>query len=310
MKPNTLAIAFAAATAAALAQTPALQMGAIYQCAPTQVLKLLSCNADTCDVQIYAGGQPAQRVQPARQKLTALLAPCHVQTPQEAQASTRVANQPDANGFKVGDTVEINTAFGWTPGRITAIAGNNYRVNAQGIEVTKTYPAELHRTGPLNDRDHAAGIYDLHDHVQVNVEGRWVDGEVLVTQGMEYQVKLPGNRVAWAKPENLRYVGAQQKPAGTAAGTAPRPGLVSCAGKFEGRYANSGLGNMTIIFRSGKATLADPSGSGGEVMECWTGGGKIYIHKPGDPASQDMPLDINNDGTLDTPFGEIKKKGN
>jgi len=51
-------------------------------------------------------------------------------------------------------------------------------------------------------------------------------------------------------------------------------------------------------------------GSGGEVLECWTGGGKIYPHKPRDPASQDMPLDINNDGTLDTPFGEIKKKGN
>jgi hypothetical protein len=95
------------------------------------------------------------------------------------------------------------------------------------------------------------------------------------------------------------------------AGVAPRPGLVSCAGKFEGRCSNtSGPGNMTIIFRSRKATLADPSGSGGEVMECWTGGGKIYIHKPGDPSSEDMPLDINNDGTRDTPFGEIKKKGN
>ena len=310
MKPNILVTAFAALTTAALAQTPALQMGAMYQCAPTQVLKLLSCNADTCDVQVYVDGKPAQRVQPNRQKLTALLAPCHIQTPQDAQAQARVANQLDPNGFKVGDTVQINTAFGWTSGRITAIAGNNYRVNAQGIEVTKTYPAELHRTGPLNDRDHAAGLYDLHDRVQVNVDGRWVESEVVVTQGMEYQVKLPGNRVAWAKPENLRYLGAPQKPTGPAAGTPPRPGLVSCAGRFEGRYANSGLGNMTIIFRSGKATLAAPDGSGGEEMECWTGGGKIYIHKPGDPASQDMPLDINNDGTLDTPFGEIKKKGN
>jgi hypothetical protein len=234
-----------------------------------------------------------------------------VQTPQEAQAIARSASQPDANGFTVGDTVQINTAFGWTPGRITAIAGNNYRVNAQGIEVTKTYPAELHRNGPLNDHDHAVGLYDLHDRVQVNLEGRWFDSEVLVTQGMEYQVRLPGNRAVWAKPENLRYVGPQLKPTGPTAGTPPRPGLVSCAGKFEGRYSNgSGLGNMTIIFRSGKATLADPSGSGGEVMECWTGGGKIYIHKPGDSPSQDMPLDINNDGSLDTPFGEIKKKGN
>ena len=197
MKPKILVTAFAALTTAALAQTPALQMGAMYQCAPTQVLKLLSCNADTCDVQVYVDGKPAQRVQPNRQKLTALLAPCHVQ-----KAQDRVPTQYDHYGFKVGDTVQINTAFGWTAGRITAIAGNNYRVNTQGIEVTKTYPAELHRTGPLNDHDHAAGLYDVHDRVQVNVEGRWVDSEVLVTQGMEYQVKLPGNRVAWAKPEN------------------------------------------------------------------------------------------------------------
>ncbi len=310
MKPNILFVASVFAAASALAQTHALQIGAMYQCSPTQVLKVLSCSADTCDAQIYAGGQPAQRVQPSRQKLLALLATCHVQTPQEAQASARTANQPDANGFKVGDTVQINTAFGWGEGRIVSIAGNNYRVNFQGIEVTKTYPAELHRTGPLNDHDHAAGLYDLHDRVQVNFEGRWIDSEVLTILGMEYQVKLPGNRTVWAKPENLRYVGAQQKPAGTAAGTPPKPGLVSCAGKFEGRYSNSsGFGNMTIIFRSGKATLADPTGSGEEV-ECWTGGGKIYLHKPGDPATQDMPIDINNDGTLDTPFGEIKKKGN
>jgi len=311
MKTNTLAIAFTAATAAALAQTPALQMGATYQCAPTQVLKLLSCGADTCDVQIYAGGQPAQRLQPNRQKLTALLAPCHVQTPQEAQAIARSANQPDANGFKVGDTVQVNTGFGWMDGRVLAINGNNYRVHTQnGIDVTKTYPAEVHRTGPPNDHDHAAGIYELHDRVQVNFEGRWIDSEVLTIMGMDYQVKLPGNRTVWAKPENLRYVGAQLKPTGLAPGTPPKPGLVSCAGKFEGRYSNtSGFGNMTIIFRSGKATLADPTG-GGEEVECWTGGGKIYLHKPGDPAGQDMPLDINNDGTLDTPFGEIKKKGN
>ena len=313
MKPNILFVASVFA-ASALAQTPALQIGALYQCAPTQVLKVLSCTADTCDAQIYAGGKPAQRVQPTRQTLMALLATCHVQTPQEAQAAARAPAptnaQPDSNGFKVGDTVQINTAFGWGEGRIVSIAGNNYRVNFQGIEVTKTYPAEIHRNGPLTAGDRAAGLYELHDRVQVNFEGRWIDSEVLTILGMEYQVKLPGNRAVWAKPENLRYVGAPLKPAAPAAGSAPKPGLVSCAGKFEGRYSNSGgFASMSIIFRSGKATLADPSG-GGEEVECWTGGGKIYLHKPGDPAGQDMPIEINNDGTLDTPFGEIKKKGN
>ena len=312
MKPNILTIA-AVFAVSALAQTPALQMGAMYQCAPTQVLKLLSCNADTCDAQIYAGGQPAQRVQPTKQKLMALLATCHVQTPQEAQAIARASAQAtaqgDPNGFKVGDTVQISTAFGWGEGRIVSIAGNNYRVNFQGIEVTKTYPAELHRTGPLNDRDHAAGLYDLHDRVQVNFEGKWIDSEVLTILGMEYQVKLPGNRVTWAKPENLRYVGAQVKPAGTVAGVPPKPGLVSCAGKFEGRYASTGgFGGMTITFRSGKAAITSLAGD--ETYECWTGNGKIYLHPAGQPTDQDMPIDINDDGTLQTPFGEIKKKGN
>ena len=309
MKTNTLFIASVFA-ASALAQTPALQIGAMYQCSPAQVLKVLSCKADTCEAQLYAGGQPAQRVQPPRQQLAALLAPCHVQTLQEAQAIVRAASQGEPNGFQIGDTVQINTAFGWGEGRIVSITGNNYRVNFQGIEVTKTYPAELHRIGPLTPGDRAAGLYELHDRVQVNFEGRWIDSEVLTILGMEYQVKVPGNRVTWAKPENLRYVGAQLKPAAPAAGTAPKPGLASCAGKFEGRYSNAGgFASMTIIFRSGKATLTDPSG-GGEEVECWTGGGKIYLHKTGDPADQAMPIDINNDGTLDTPFGEIKKKGN
>ena len=39
-------------------------------------------------------------------------------------------------------------------------------------------------------------------------------------------------------------------------------------------------------------------------------GEKIYLHKPGESTDTDMPIDINNEGTLDTPFGEIKKKGN
>jgi hypothetical protein len=38
-------------------------------------------------------------------------------------------------------------------------------------------------------------------------------------------------------------------------------------------------------------------------------GDKIILHKPGAP-NEDMPLDINLDGTIDTPVGEIKKKGN
>ena len=49
---------------------------------------------------------------------------------------------------------------------------------------------------------------------------------------------------------------------------------------------------------------------GTEEFECWMEREKIYLHKPGEPPENDMPIDINNDGTLETPFGEIKKKGN
>lgn len=36
---------------------------------------------------------------------------------------------------------------------------------------------------------------------------------------------------------------------------------------------------------------------------------KIYLHALGQSADADMVI-YNNDGTLETPFGEIKKKGN
>jgi hypothetical protein len=44
------------------------------------------------------------------------------------------------------------------------------------------------------------------------------------------------------------------------AGQPPKPGMTSCAGKFEGRYASAagGPGVTTIVFRSGKATLREP----------------------------------------------------
>jgi hypothetical protein len=244
----------------------------------------------------------------------ALIQVCRALKPGEAPAAVSPARggsqQADANGFKIGDTVQINTAFGWMDGKILAMNGNNYRVHAQnGVDVDKTYPAELHRNGPLTERDRAAGLYNLHDRVQVNFEGRWVDSEIMTILGMEYQVTLPGNRAVWAKPENLKYVGPQLKPAAPQAGTAPKPGLTSCAGKIEGRYSSTGgFGNLTITFRSGKATITGLTGD--ESFECWMGGGKIFLHPAGQPTNQDMPIDINDDGTLQTPLGEIKKKGN
>jgi hypothetical protein len=225
-----------------------------------------------------------------------------------AQASTgATTRQTDSNGFRVGDTVEVVTASGWTRAKVLAMNGNTYRVLTYGAAVTKDYPAEVRRIGPPTAQDHANGQYRLGDKVQVNVDGRWIESKVVTEMGMEYQVELPGNRTAWATPKNLRPSSAPAEAAPNA-GAPPKPGLTSCAGKIEGRYATTGsLMAFTITFRSGKATMTDMGGND-EIFECWMKDGKILLHQPGHD-NLDMSIDINDDGTLQTPLGEIKKKG-
>jgi hypothetical protein len=222
------------------------------------------------------------------------------------------AASADANGFKVCDRVQILTGFGWIEGTILATRGNDYRVRAQtGIELTKRYPDELRRIGVPTAADKAAGQYALHDKVQVNVNGAWLEGEITTTLGLDYQVSISGNRLVWVSGKNLRpSAAASPAPVAAKSGVPPKPGLTSCAGKIEGRYATTGgFGTMTIVFRSGKAIMKDGVSDNDTELECWMGGGKLYLHKPGDSAGQDMPLDINDDGTLQSPFGEMKRKG-
>jgi hypothetical protein len=217
--------------------------------------------------------------------------------------------QTASTGIKVGDAVEVVTGFGWTPARVTAINGNSYRVLVLGHELSKDYPAEVRRIGGATGQDHANGQYRLGDAVQVNFQGQWIDGKIVTEMGMEYQVELPGSRTAWVSPPNLRPAAAATRAAIPKTGGPPKPGMTSCAGKIEGRYATTGnFGSFTITFRSGKATMTDVGGND-EVFECWMTGEKLLLRQPGKP-NLDMPIDINNDGTLQTPLGEIKKKGN
>ena len=75
----------------------------------------------------------------------------------QSQPRGSTSSQTDANGFKVGDTVQINTAFGWVDARVLSINGNNYRVHAQtGADVTKAYPGELRRIGALTSPSRCA----------------------------------------------------------------------------------------------------------------------------------------------------------
>jgi hypothetical protein len=109
-------------------------------------------------------------------------------------------------------------------------------------------------------------------------------------------------------------------PAAAAATAPPKPGLTSCAGKFEGRYASQAgsAGLITITFRSGKATVREPDAvmKDGKLAalysereaQCWYGGGKIYLRWL-NGNTDDFPIDVNDDGTLDTTYGELKKKG-
>jgi hypothetical protein len=108
---------------------------------------------------------------------------------------------------------------------------------------------------------------------------------------MGYQVALPGNRTAFA-PRCSRRETSGDHPWTTASA---RPN--GCAGKIEGRYSAAGMGNFTIVFRSGTATTR-MYGTDDEELECWMSGKKILVHRPG--TNEDMPIDINDDGKLDS----------
>jgi protein involved in polysaccharide export with SLBB domain len=323
---------FAVPMASVLAQTTAFKMNVVYVCQPPYSLKFLSCAGtkpnDLCDVQSFTNGQPFQRGKSTYQQVMTLLPKCHLQTPAEAQADARSAaapvpnpanqNGPGPGGFKVGDTVRV-LIDGWQEAKVTQVHGRSYVVHLpNGIDVSKLWPMEVRRVGKLTPEDHAVGQYDLHDRVQVLVNGKWMDGEIRGQNLNMYAIKVPGVDTGFGSdtvdttPENIRMstTAAPPPPAQRGAGQTPKAGLVSCAGKYEGRWEHvSGMAGMKVVFRSGKATITE--GLGGEMLfDCFTGEGKVVFYKAGSFTPFDYDFDINNDGTLQTPLGAIKKMGN
>ena len=137
------------------------------------------------------------------------------------------------------------------------------------------------------------------DSLEVFLFGEWTKSELLSVDGGQYNVRVSDGAKYWLPANQIRKAGSPAP-----AGQPPRPGLTSCAGKIDGTYS-SPSGFPTLAFHSGKASI-----EGDEPVECWTAGEKIYLHTPGAPAEQDFVMGINTDGTLDTPLGEIHKKGN
>ncbi len=340
-----MALALAYPATSMFAQTPALKMNVVYECQPPYSFKFFSCTGtsanDWCDVQSFNAGRPFQRGKSTYQQVMNLLPKCHFQTAAEAQAAARSAAAPAANqaanqttnqtamqsanqggpgpgGFKVGDTVRV-LIDGWQEARVIQVHGRSYVIHLpNGIDVSKMWPMEVRRVGKLTAEDHAAGQYDLHDRVQVLVNGRWMEGEVRGQNLNMYDIRVPGvdtgfgSDIVNTTPENIRMstTPAPAAPAQRAAGQAPKAGLVSCAGKYEGRWEHvSGMGGMRVVFRSGKATITE--GLGGEMpFDCFTGDGKVVFYKAGSFTPFSYDFDINNDGTLQTPLGAIKKMGN
>lgn len=209
-------------------------------------------------------------------------------------------------GIKVGDTVNVGTGQGMVLAIVRGIEGHQFDVHIiNGPRTFRTYPTQLRRRGPSTHYDRANGIFEPGDRITVQRDGRWIDSKILTVAGTEYQVELPGNMMVWAKPDQIRFVSEAPPKAVPKAGMPPRPGLVSCAGKIEGRYAGSETMPMQMTFRAGKVTLSLMGEN--QSGECWTGGGKVVITLPGEEGV--MELDINDDGSLQSAFGELVKKG-
>jgi len=236
---------------------------------------------------------------------------------------------PNAQSFKVltcagpaeGDWCDVQSFLNGQP----LMHGRSTRAQILGLLPRCTTQSPVTTGAAAPAAAGPAGVdrpYHVHDKVQVNASGvGWMDGEVVsIADGIEteYKVAVSGNRFLLATYHDLRFVSAAPPPPAFQPGQAPKPGLSSCAGKFEGRYGPAEGPGPTITFHSGKATLREPdmvmtdgklSGTTSErAAECWMGGGKIYLRWV-DGSSYDFPIDINDDGTIDTPEGELKRKG-
>jgi hypothetical protein len=118
------------------AQQP--KVGELYKCTDGHTsIRITQCsgaNPNLCDIEPFRDGRPSAGMRLAAPVVNALLRMCLGGTPAAPNAQCNSSSaQPgvaDANGFKAGDTVSINTAFGWMEAKILKATGNSYLVHA------------------------------------------------------------------------------------------------------------------------------------------------------------------------------------
>ena len=229
-RPHFGRIILAALAAAGSAASPAahaaqvLQLNTVYQCQAPFSIVVRSCTgsqpSDSCAVQAFSGGQALPAGRSSYAQVMALLPRCHVQSAAEAHAQTQASGP---GGFRVGDRVRI-LSNGWVEGTVVQIRGYTYVVRVPGgLDIPKLWPVEVRRIGKLTAEDHAAGQYDIHEHVQALFNGRWTAGEILGQQGEVYTVKLPGvvTSTAFGVEDTITTTAQNIRISEQAAGTQP-----------------------------------------------------------------------------------------
>jgi hypothetical protein len=218
-------------------------------------------------------------------------------------------------GVSVGDMVLTGVNGQHIVGEVAQVHGAMVDLNLGQNQLARFVSVQdlkmLQRVGSVPQAHFGVG-----DTVRVPyLAGTVMSGRIMKVNGGYCEIdSSQSGFTGWSKCSEL---GGGKDPSGAAAGgqgaaaaatsKPPKPGFASCAGKIEGRYGSSLGAPVSIVFRSGKATLKDPGG-GAEEMECWLSGKSLILRDPQLP-NEDMPIDINDDGTLDTPLGELKKKG-
>jgi len=211
------------------------------------------------------------------------------------------------SGVGVGDMVQTSMNGSRVVGEVVAARGATADLNLGQNQIVRFVSVqELNVVQRPGGPAHPA--FAVGEVVQVPyLAGTVITGRIMKTNGAYCEIDSSGSGfTGWNLCSQLSKPGSRAASPPTPA-PAPKTGRVSCAGKIEGRYSTpAGQGGLNITFHSGAATVRGPL-VGEEEAECWISGKRLILHSPKE--AEDLSFDINDDGTLDTPFGELKKKG-